>query len=96
MADVVTKLGWRLVGSLPAALVANATRKAVTAGWSKATGGAAKDPTDPRTPLRSALAWSLLSGAGVGVVELLVLRRSATIWARATGELPPSLREEES
>ncbi len=57
-------------------MAAAAARKAANATWKLGSGRSApSDPTDPENTLREAILWGALSGALVGMTQVLVSRR---------------------
>jgi hypothetical protein len=95
VANVVDKLGWKLMGGASAAAAATFTRKAAEKLYHAGTGEAPpENPSAPHVPLRQAILWAALSGIAVGLVRLLVERTAAAAWVRARGELPPGLAKE--
>lgn len=67
------------VAALGAAFVA---RKAISAGWTKATGKEPPtDPVDPTVSTLEAIGWAIVMGAVIGAVRVLALR-AATARAR--------------
>lgn len=85
---------WRLFGLLSAIFAGMAARKVLTTVWEKSTGN--QPPTNPESPdttWSEALAWSMASGAAIGVARMLATRKAADYWRRSTGKLPPGLKE---
>ena len=83
------KLGYKVLASLGAAAAAAVARKALTSGWTKATGK--EPPTDPAHPdvrWREAALWVAASSGGLAVAKLFAQRRVAQTWRRASGTLP--------
>jgi Protein of unknown function (DUF4235) len=86
-------LGWRLVAGAAAFGAGFVARKAITIGWTKATGK--EPPSSPESPevaLTEAIGWAVVMGVGMEVARLLATRAAARRWYRNTGELPASLR----
>lgn len=87
-------MGWRVLSGAAGAGAAFAARKGLTLAWTKATGHSPpEEPAHPGVALGRALAWAAASGLIVGVARMLAQRRAATVWERATGALPASLRD---
>jgi hypothetical protein len=96
MANVVDKVGWKLIGGVTATAAANLTRKTAEKAYTVGTGEAPPEHiSSPAVPLRTAIIWAVLSGVTVGLVRLLVERTAAAAWVRARGELPPGLAPKE-
>lgn len=72
------KLAWKVVGVGGGALAAIAARKAITLAWEKSLGRPApSDPTDSDTDLAEVIAWTIVSGVGVAIAQLVVQRYAA-------------------
>jgi hypothetical protein len=88
------KLGYKLFAGLGAAVGTRVARKALTSGWTKATGK--EPPTNPEHPdvrWGEAVSWVIASTAAVATAKLIAQRRVAATWRRASGTLPPGLDE---
>ena len=59
------------------------------AGWKLVTGDEPPSPTDPDTPVLTAMTWALASGVGVGVTQLLTQRIAARHWQKEIGNETP-------
>jgi hypothetical protein len=66
-----------------------AAQRLLKAGWKLVTGDEPPSPTDPNTPVVSALTWALASGIGVGVTQLLTQRIAARHWGKEIGNETP-------
>lgn len=89
------KVAWQIIGVGGGALAALAARKALTIVWEKTM----KKPVpvntaDSDTGLAEALTWTIISGVGVAVVQLVVQRYAVQTVANKWGEeaLPEKLR----
>ncbi len=85
------RLIWKIV-SMGVAMGAGAiATSSLRYGWKKVKN---EDPPDdvgsPDTDFKDALMWTLLTGLGVAVIQLLVSRGITKGWEEATGELPPA------
>lgn len=86
--------GWKLLGTASAILAGIAARKVIVAVWKALRGGdPPSNPADRETTWPEALGWAVATGVGIGVARLLAARGAAAGWERATGTLPPGLRE---
>ncbi len=90
MANIVGKVGWRLVTiaiGIPVGIVA---KKGVERAWLAAR---PDDPPrrakDPNTRLADALGWAALSAVGVAATQLITRRWATTVWRALTGAEPP-------
>lgn len=93
-ATITDKLIWKVVGGAAVASTAYLARRALHAGWE----GVFKNPppTNPEHPdvqWREAVAWALVSGAVIGLAQLVTARNTAKYWRKRTGHLPPGLRD---
>jgi hypothetical protein len=88
-------IGWRVMAGAAALGSGWVARKAITAGWKKATGK--EPPANPESPevaLAEALGWAIVMGVGMEVSRLLATRAAAKRWHRGTGELPGPFRSD--
>lgn len=70
--------GGRLVGSLVTAGAVFASRKVLTAAWTRATGKVPPtDPADPSVSIAEALTWAVIVGVTVEVTRLFATRITA-------------------
>jgi hypothetical protein len=95
--DTSGKLGHKVMSGLGAAALTAVARKALTSGWTRATGN--EPPTDPANPdvrWREAASWAAASAAVVALARLVAQRRVAATWRRASGVLPPGMADEQS
>ena len=90
MANIVGKVGWRLVTvaiGIPVGIVA---KKAVERAWLAAR---PDDPPrrakDPNTRFADALGWAALSAVGVAATQLITRRWATALWRALTGAEPP-------
>ncbi len=89
------KIVWKIMGMAAAVLATLVAQQTLQAGWRLATGE--KPPTvpeDPETSLGSAVAWAAASGALVGLLRLVFVRKAAKYYAKSTGDLPAELKRE--
>ncbi|MGB7964219.1 MAG: DUF4235 domain-containing protein [Propionicimonas sp.] len=83
------KVLWNVYATAVGALTVVIATKALEGAWRLTTGGQPPEPTDPNTPLRQAVAWTVASALGIGVTTVLVNRFAAIQWERAMGEPVP-------
>lgn len=76
------KIVWKIYAGVVGAVTTIVAQKLVTKAWEIATGDEPPSPTDPDTPVFTALTWALASGVGVGVTQLLVKRVLAKRWSQ--------------
>lgn len=89
------KVAWQIIGVGGTALAAMATRKALAVVWEKSTKRAVPmNPNDDEIGLSEALAWTIVSGVGVAVVQLTIQRYAAKTIRSRFGEesLPKQMR----
>ncbi len=85
----MSEMTWKFLANGAAVAAAVVARKALTSSWEAATGTEPpKNPADPRTDWREALAWGLLTGAVIGVARMLASREAARVAQRFSGSLP--------
>ena len=83
---------WRAVAMGAGLVTAAVTKKALGSAWQRATGSPPPgSPEHPEVGLATAVAWSLLTGAVIGVAKMCVTRQAVVTWRGFTGELPPGL-----
>lgn len=91
------RIAWQIIGVGGAALAAIAARKALSIVWEKATHKPVPlNSYDDEVGLGEALAWTVVSGVGVAVVQLVVQRAAVSTVRNRWGEsaLPKKLRAE--
>ncbi len=94
MAGVAGKIGWRIVALGFAVPTGMAVRKAIEAGWRKATDDdPPKNPAAPGTRWSEALMWAAASGVAVAAARLVAARGAAATWKSLTGKMPPGLED---
>jgi hypothetical protein len=82
---------WKALAMLASVGAAIAARNAASAAWEKRTGHEPPmNPADPETDWSEAIAWTLVTGALVGVARLVARRGAAKVWEKVEGELPPA------
>lgn len=85
---------WKAFATLASIGAAIAARNAATALWERQVGqDPPMNPADPDTDWGEALAWTLVTGALVGVARLFARRGAAALWAKVDGSLPPDLED---
>jgi hypothetical protein len=88
------KLVWRIVGGAAVAGAAFVAKRALDSTWKAVAGN--PPPTNPEHPdvaWREAIGFALLSGAVIGLAQLVAARNAAKIWRKQKGSLPPGLRD---
>ncbi|WP_029088456.1 DUF4235 domain-containing protein [Brevibacterium album] len=91
----MNKLAWQILGTGGAALAAIATRKVLGTVWEKSTKRPVPmNPSDEEVGLGEAIAWTVVSGVGIAVVQLTVQRYAARAVRSRFGDeaLPKKLR----
>jgi len=89
-------LGWKAVSFGAGAVAALVTRRAIAMLWNQlAEVPAPRQVADRRIPWLPALSWSIATGVGVSVMNLVAQRSAATVWEAATHEAPPALQHDE-
>src|SRR5687768_10656517 len=83
------KLLWKLYVGVIGAVTTIAAQRLIKAGWKLVTGDDPPSPTDPDTPVITAMTWALASGVGVGVTQLLTQRMAARHWGKEIGSDTP-------
>jgi len=73
----MNKLLYKVVAGLIGAAATFAVQKSVSAGWSAATGQEPPNPNDPDVPASTAIIWTVASGLGLIVAQVLVTRFAA-------------------
>lgn len=72
------KLAWKVIGLGGGALAAIAARKAISLAWEKSLGRPApNDPNDTDTDMAEVIAWTIVSGVGVAIAQIVVQRYAA-------------------
>ena len=88
------ELGWKVMGLVSAVGAGFVAKKVVTVGWKAVTGNEPPtNPEDPEVTWQEAVGFAVVSGAVLGLARMLASRQAASAWHRATGSLPPGLRE---
>ncbi|MGH8902035.1 MAG: DUF4235 domain-containing protein [Egibacteraceae bacterium] len=94
MSKRLEEMVWKGVGTGGAILASLATRKLLSAAWTKTRKtDPPSNPAAPGTSWGDALAWAAASGLVVAVGRLLAQRGAAAGWQKAMGSLPPGLEE---
>lgn len=84
------KLVWKIYVTVLGIVTTLAAHKLVTFAWQKATGDEPPTPSDPESPVSQAVLWSLMSGLGIGITQLLTQRFAARRWQHQMGTKPPT------
>jgi Protein of unknown function (DUF4235) len=66
-----------------------AAQRLLKAGWKLVTGKEPPSPTDPETPVLTAVSWAMASAVGVAVTQLLTQRMAARHWEKEIGNDSP-------
>ena len=75
-----------LVGALATTVAVWVVRKAITAGWTRATGKVPPtDPSDPKVSVIETLGWAVIAGASIEATRLFAARVTSRR-ARTTGD----------
>ncbi|AOP55341.1 MAG: DUF4235 domain-containing protein [Brevibacterium aurantiacum] len=91
------KLAWQVIGVGAPIVAAFAARKALTFAWEKSTKRPApNNPVDDEISMSEALAWTIVSGVGVAVAQLVVQRVAASTVRNSFGDdaLPKKFRKQ--
>ncbi|WP_131766317.1 DUF4235 domain-containing protein [Candidatus Protofrankia californiensis] len=96
MVRPVAKIGWKIVGGAAGAVAGSVASRAVTLAYKKIRkSDPPRSPAHPDTAWADAISWAAASGVAVGVGKLTAERVAARRWMKATGSLPPGIRERE-
>ena len=75
------KLAWKVIGVGGGALAAIAARKAISLAWEKSLGRPApSDPNDTDTDMAEVIAWTIVSGVGVAIAQIVVQRYACLLY----------------
>lgn len=91
------KLAWQIIGVGAPIAAAFVARKTLTFAWEKSTKRPApSNPVDDEISMSEALAWTIVSGVGVAVAQLVVQRIAANTVRNSFGEeaLPKKFRKQ--
>lgn len=92
--NLVSRLAFRVLALTAGTVAASVTRKALDRGWQRSRGSEPpKNPAAPGTTWTEAVAWAVASGVAMGLARLMSARGAAATWQRATGTLPPGVRQ---
>jgi hypothetical protein len=95
MANVVDKLGWKLVTILVSIPVGIGVRKGVENLWRTARpNNPPRAPNDPDASWMDAVGWAALSGAGVAAAQLVTTKGAGSVWRKVMGTPPPVKKTE--
>ncbi len=79
----------KVVDALAGAAAAFVARKVIVFGWQKITGSDPPDKdTQPQAPLGQAVAWAMLTGAGIAAARVLATRIARNHAHRSVEQLP--------
>lgn len=87
------KIVWNLYAGALGAVSTIAAKKLITKVWEASTGDEPPDPNDPETPMMTAVIWSIASGVGVGVTQLVMNRFMQRHWSKGMGNVAPGKRK---
>jgi hypothetical protein len=86
-------LSWKVVSLGAGAIAALVTRRVFAMLWDRvADAPVPEHAADRRIPWMRALSWSLATGVGVSVMNVVAQRSAAKVWEAATHETPPPLQ----
>jgi hypothetical protein len=90
MANIVDKVGWKLVTILVSIPVGIGVRKAVEHLWRSARpNDPPRSPSDPDASWADAVGWAALSAAGVAAAQLVTTKGASSVWRKVMGTPPP-------
>jgi hypothetical protein len=81
---------WKLYVGVIGAVTTIAAQRLLKAGWKLVTGDEPPKPTDPDTPVITAMSWALASGIGITVTQLITQRIAARHWQKEIGTENPN------
>lgn len=76
------------------ALATIVAQRVVSAGWRGVTGHEPPNPNDPAVSTMSAISWTIASGVGLAVAQLLVTRFAARQFGEQPDEAEPRSRQD--
>ena len=86
------QLMWVAIAGLAGAAAASVARRALKSGWKAVRGSdPPENPVSRDTTWGEAIAWSVATGAIIGVAHMAAQRGAAAGWERWIGERPPGL-----
>jgi hypothetical protein len=95
MANIVGKVGWRIMTLAVGIPVGILTKKGVERAWAAARpGDPPRKPKDPGVRWGDAIGWAALSGVGVAVAELITTKGAASALRSLVGADPPGTSKE--
>ena len=83
------KLLWKLYVGVIGAVTTIAAQRLLKAGWKFVTGDEPPSPTDPDTPVLTAVSWAMASAVGVAFTQLITQRVAARHWEKEIGNDSP-------
>jgi hypothetical protein len=90
MANIMGKVGWRIVTIAVGIPVGILAKKGVERAWvAVRPGDPPRKARDPNVRWTDALAWAAISGVGVAVAELVTTKGAASVWRSLVGTEPP-------
>jgi Protein of unknown function (DUF4235) len=90
MANLVDKLGWKVVTILVSIPVGIGVRKGVEHLWRSARpNDPPRSPSDPDASWGDAIGWAALSAAGVAAAQLVTTKGASSVWRKVMGTPPP-------
>lgn len=90
MANVLSKIGWKVVTLAFAVPIGRAVSKATQEVWLAARpGNPPRDPKKSDTTWTDAIGWAVVSGIGIAAGRLFAARSAAKVWRTVFGVEPP-------
>jgi hypothetical protein len=97
MANLVDKIGWKLITVLVSIPVGIGVRKGIEHLWRTARpNDPPRSAADPDASWADALGWAALSGAGVAAAQLATGKGAGSVWRKVMGTPPPVKKPEPS
>lgn len=94
MAQIGSKLAWKLVTVAISIPVGIATKKGVEGAWrALRPNDPPHKPNDPDASWKDAVTWATISAVGVAVAQLATTKGASTIWRNLIGSEPPPTRK---
>jgi hypothetical protein len=95
MANIVDKVGWKLITILVSIQVGIGVRKGVEHLWRTARpNNPPRSPSDPDASWADAVGWAVLSAAGVAAAQLVTTKGAGSVWRAVMGTPPPVKKTE--
>lgn len=87
----IERIKWLAVAGGAGILASKLTQAVVSSGWRNVRHHEPpKDAASQETPLAEAIAWSVLLGVSVTLVQFVARRGAAGLWRRSTGHDVPA------